>query len=76
MFGLTTFAQSSFAALGGNTYLKSITESLSVSDSLELTHVMQVVVLALTAAHQALAVLAVLVLCVFTHGDRHEICNY
>lgn len=33
MFGLTSFAQSAFAALGGNTYLKSLTETASVSDS-------------------------------------------
>ena len=32
MFGLTSFAQSSFASLGGNTYLKSLTESVSASD--------------------------------------------
>ena len=33
MLGLTSFAQSSFASLGGNTYLKALTESVSASDS-------------------------------------------
>lgn len=34
MFGSTVFAQSPFSALGGNTYLKSIVESVSATDSL------------------------------------------
>ena len=33
MFGLTTFAQSPFAALGGNTYIKTLTETAAVTDA-------------------------------------------
>lgn len=33
MFGLTAFAQSSFASLGGNTYLKDVAESVAVTDN-------------------------------------------